>query len=294
MLNILTFDIEDWYHILDHKNTENPFSWKQYPSRVLESTQKILDLLDEKEQKATFFCLGWVAEQHPSLILSIVNRGHEIGSHSYYHQLAYRQTRKKFRDDLCRSINILEDISGEKIRSYRAPGFSVTGENPWVFEELIENGITHDCSVFPASRSHGGFLGLPDKPFILDSNGGYLKCLPMSKLHLMGADVIFSGGGYFRLLSYKIIRKMMLHSDYVMTYFHPRDFDVGQPMIPGLSISRKFKTYVGLKQSLKKLETLIDEFDFSSVMSASSLIDWHKAPRIGVQNLGYVTKYLIT
>jgi peptidoglycan-N-acetylglucosamine deacetylase len=280
LLNILTIDLEDWYHVLDNRYIDNVNSWKDYPSRVVRNTQMILDVLDQKNQKATFFCLGWVAEQHPSLILEILRRGHELGSHSYRHKLAFTQSKKEFREDLYRSINILQDISGSKIKAYRAPGFSVTKDNPWVFEELIEIGITHDCSVFPANRAHGGYLGLPDKPFILDSNGGVLKCLPMNRLHLMGIDIVFSGGGYFRLFNYQIIKQMMLRSDYVMTYFHPRDFDLFQPLIPGLSLPRKFKSYVGLKGALHKFERLINEFNFCNVMTASENINWIEAQRI--------------
>ena len=282
MLNILTFDIEDWFHLLDHKQTENPSYWKNYPSRVVGNTKRILDMLDKRNQKATFFCLGWVAEQHPSLVRDILSRGYELGSHSYCHQLAYKQSRRDFHDDLYRSISVLENISGSKIKAYRAPGFSVTQENPWVFEELIEIGITHDCSVFPARRSHGGFKGLPAEPFLLNSNGGSIKCFPMNKFNLLGVDVVFSGGGYFRLLSYQIIRQMMLRSDYVMTYFHPRDFDDEQPIIPGLSIARKFKSYVGLNGSLKKLERLVDEFEFGSLMTSDDIFEQGKVQNVRV------------
>jgi polysaccharide deacetylase family protein (PEP-CTERM system associated) len=283
LLNILTFDVEDWFHILDHKVTEHPESWVNYPSRVVGNTRRILDVLDRNEQKATFFCLGWVAERHPYLIKDILSRGHELGSHSYHHQLAYKQSRQDFHEDIYRSINVLEEISGNKITAYRAPGFSVTQETPWVFDELIEVGVTHDCSVFPTKRSHGGFQGLPATPFILERDGGEIKCFPMNTFRLAERDIVFSGGGYFRLLNYQIIRQMMIRSDYVMTYFHPRDFDFEQPIIPGLSMLRRLKCYVGLKGALPKLEKLIQEFEFESLMSANGIFDDGKVPRIRVK-----------
>ena len=267
-MNILTIDLEDWFHILSHPDVEAPASWDKLPSRVIMNTRRILEMLELRNQKATFFCLGWVAERHPSLIKEIVNAGHELGSHSYYHQLAYKQSTADFRDDTLRSISTLEDISGKKITVYRAPGFSVTHENPWVFDVLIEAGIEYDCSIFPARRAHGGFHGMPATPFILERDGGEIKAFPMNTFHLLGRDFVFSGGGYFRFLNYQLIRQMMLRSEYVMTYFHPRDFDVSQPMIPGLGKTRRFKSYVGLKGAMPKLERLIDEFSFQSLFDA--------------------------
>jgi polysaccharide deacetylase family protein (PEP-CTERM system associated) len=282
-MNILTFDVEDWFHILDHREVENSASWAQHPSRVVKNTQRILDVLDARAQKATFFCLGWIAERHPDLIRDILNRGHELGSHSYHHQLAYKQSRKDFTEDLLRSISILEDISGKKITSYRAPGFSITQENPWVFDILIEAGITHDCSIFPTRRAHGGFQGVPARPFILERDGGDIKAFPINTFRFAGQDVVFSGGGYFRLLNYHIIRQMMLRSDYVMTYFHPRDFDVEQPMIPGLGVMRSVKSYIGLNGAMSKLERIIDEFNFQSLLSADIRLSAGQLPRVRVE-----------
>ena len=209
-----------------------------------------------------------------------MNRGHELGSHSFFHQLAYKQSREVFRQDLLRSISTLEDISGQKITAYRVPGFSVTQDNPWVFDVLIEAGIKYDCSIFPAQRAHGGFQGVPATPFVLERDGGEIQVFPMNTFRLLGRDIVFSGGGYFRLLNYQLIRLMMLRSSYVMTYFHPRDFDANQPMIPGLGAIRRVKSYVGLRGAKAKLERLIDEFDFHSLMSANTLIAAGQLPRV--------------
>ena len=281
-MKILTFDLEDWFNILEHPETSNFQTWGGYQSRLLESTQSLLDLLEDKKQKATFFCLGWVAEKHPSLIRSILEAGHELGSHSYGHQLVYCQDRKEFQRDLYQSISILEDISGKKITAYRAPGFSVTKESTWVFDVLIEAGITHDCSIFPMRRAHGGFPGAPSQPFILETNGGEIKAFPMNIYRFAGRNFVFSGGGYFRLLNYSLIKYFMSKSGYVMTYFHPRDFDINQPMIPGLSVARQFKSYVGIKGAFAKLEKLIDDFDFYDLRTADKEIEWHNLLRFKV------------
>lgn len=278
-MKILTFDLEDWFHILDHPETSDIGSWAGFEERVIGNTKRVMELLDRKKQKATFFCLGWIAEKYPSLIRELSNRGHEIASHSYGHQLIYLQSRNEFKEDLYRSISILESITGKKITAYRAPGFSLTPESPWVFEMLVEAGITHDCSIFSANRAHGGFPGAPSKPFIFESNGGEIKAFPMNTYSFLGLNLIFSGGGYFRLLNYALIKQMMRKSDYVMTYFHPRDFDILQPVIQDLSIKRRFKSYIGLKDSFLKLENLINDFDFCNLEAADKIIPYSKYDR---------------
>ena len=277
-MNILTFDIEEWFHILDNNSTKTEADWAKYPSRIHENMERIFQLLEETNQQATFFCLGWVARKHPDIIRSIANRGYEIATHSDLHQLAYEQSRKEFKNDLTTSINALEDITGKKIRAYRAPGFSIKQENKWVFEVLIENGIEVDCSVFPAKRSHGGFeqFGVAE-PCWIDIDGHRLKEFPINTVNGLGKSLIFSGGGYFRLIPYPILQQLTKRSNYVMTYFHPRDFDANQPMIEELSRLRKFKSYYGLSGCLDKLKKLMTDFPFIDLATAEQLLDWDTA-----------------
>ncbi len=150
-MTILTFDIEEWFHILDNQSTKTEHEWNQYESRIHQNIDRLLELLEKNNQKATFFCLGWIAKKYPEVIKRIDSFGHEIGTHSNMHQLAFEQSRKEFTDDLVQSIKSIEDIIGKKVRAYRAPGFSVKEENRWVFELMSEYGITLDCSVFPVA-----------------------------------------------------------------------------------------------------------------------------------------------
>ena len=277
-MNILTFDIEEWFHILDNNSTKTEADWTKYPSRIHENMERIFQLLEETNQQATFFCLGWVARKHPDIIRAIANRGFEIATHSDLHQLAYQQSRSEFKNDLETSIKVLEDITGKKIRAYRAPGFSIKQENKWVFEVLIENGIEVDCSVFPAKRSHGGFeqFGVAE-PCWIDIDGYRLKEFPINTVNGLGKSLIFSGGGYFRLIPYPVLQQLTKRSNYVMTYFHPRDFDANQPMIEELSRLRKFKSYYGLSGCLDKLKELMTDFPFIDLATAEQLVNWDKA-----------------
>ena len=280
-MNILTFDIEEWFHILDHDSTKNEKKWNNFEYRLESNMDKIFSLLVENNQDATFFCLGWVAKKFPNVIKKIDSMNYEIGTHSHMHQLAYKQSKDEFSEDLKKSINFLEDITGKKIKIYRAPGFSVKKQNLWVFGELIKNGIEIDCSIFPAKRAHGGFSNYGyAKPSIINFEGNTIKEFPINTFNFLGKQIIFSGGGYFRFLPFTIIKSLAKISKYNMTYFHPRDFDPQQPMLSDLSLLRKFKSYYGLNNSMKKLEKLISTFEFIDLKKANDVIDWSSVKQI--------------
>ncbi|GAB3327987.1 DUF3473 domain-containing protein [Marivirga atlantica] len=285
-MNILTFDIEEWFHILDNESTRTESDWSKYPSRIYENMNKLFQLLEENNVKATFFCLGWIAKKYPKIIQQIVERGYHIGSHSNLHPLVYEMTPEKFEEDLRISLDKLEQAAGRKVDSYRAPGFSITKDALWSFEILHKYGIKYDASIFPAERSHGGIpvLKTPE-PFILRYNNIELKEFPINYYASLGQKLIFSGGGYFRILPYPVIKKFFTKGNYNMTYFHPRDFDPNQPIIPGLNGVRKFKSYVGLKGAYKKLDKLIKDFKFVDLNEANSQIDWVNAKIVDLSNL---------
>jgi peptidoglycan-N-acetylglucosamine deacetylase len=282
-MNILTFDIEEWFHILDNDSTRTEKEWLNFEYRLDSNMDRIFELLDRKNQNATFFCLGWVAREFPHILKKINSYGYEIATHSDKHQLAYEQNRNNFKKDLELSIKSIEDCTGIKVKSYRAPGFSVKEENKWVFEEIVNQGIENDCSIFPAKRSHGGFESYGEaNPSILSINDLELKEFPINLYPILNRNLIFSGGGYFRLLPYPMIKYLMRRSKYVMTYFHPRDFDPNQPIIEELSKFRKFKSYYGLSNSFNKLEKLITDFEFIDLNTAIKSIDWENVPKIRI------------
>ena len=140
-MNYLTFDIEDWFHLLDVPFLEDPNSWDKYESRINIGFNKILDICDKSNVKAIFFVLGWIADKYPNIVKSIDNRGHLIGSHGYHHKLVYKLTPKEFENDLVRSINSIEKVLGKKIKSFRAPGFSIGPNEDWAFNILAKNKV---------------------------------------------------------------------------------------------------------------------------------------------------------
>jgi polysaccharide deacetylase family protein (PEP-CTERM system associated) len=277
-MNILTFDLEEWFHVLNNPPTDNESSWENYEYRLQKNIDRILFLLDESNNIATFFCLGWVARKYPAIIKQIHSLGHEIGSHSNQHQLIYRHDRNFFKKDLEISIKTLENLTGEKVKGYRAPGFSLIKDTLWVYEELALQGIEYDCSIFLGNHSHGGRISaFGQKPCIVNNEGMKIKEFPVNSFKFLHKEVAFSGGGYFRFLPYSFIKHLMNKTDYIMTYFHPRDFDSSQPMILGLNNYRKFKSYYGLEKAFSKAEEFLSDYDFVSLNHADKLINWNLA-----------------
>ena len=280
-MKILTFDIEEWFHILDNNSTKSELNWKKYEVRIHENTDRIIEFLIENKLNATFFMVGWIASKYPEVVKKIDDLGFEIGSHTHMHQLLYNQSKHEVENDLKKSIHTIEDLTSKKVKYFRAPGFSITEKNKWVFEILYKNGITHDCSVFPAGRAHGGMPNfihaVPSKIII---NGVTIKEFPINTTSFFGMKWIYSGGGYFRITPYSLIKKWSSKDDYIMTYFHPRDFDPLQPMINELSLFRRFKSYVGIKSCLKKLDHWVKDFNFTDISDADKIVNWDKCPNV--------------
>lgn len=278
-MNILTFDIEDWYNC---DFISQDFNWDKYEVRLYEGVDRILSALDEANQKGTFFCLGWVAEKHPEIIRRIHSSGNHIGCHSYQHELAFRFDKVSFRNDTENARKLIEDITGTKVNAYRAPGFSITNNNTWAFEVLAELGFEYDCSIFPALHDYGGFptFGKSEPVILKLANGLDLKEFPINFHSIFGKNLVFSGGGFFRLFPYTLIRKWGKESQYLMTYFHTRDFDPDQPMIDSLPMMRKFKSYVGLRHSYSKFKKMLQDFCFVDIEEANRKIDWENARKL--------------
>ncbi len=280
-MNILTFDIEDWYNV---DFVTQDFNWDQYEVRIYDSVDRILERLERDKITATFFCLGWLAEKHPNIIKRIDKLGHHIGCHSYQHQLAFRFTPEEFRSDTEKAKKLIEDAIGKEINAFRAPGFSITKNNLWALDILVQLGFTYDCSLFPAKHDYGGY---PDYgtvgPSILHLPSGSIKEFPINFHQLLGKNLVFSGGGFFRLFPYWLIKEWSKESTYLMTYFHPRDFDPDQPVFGSQKGIRKFKSYVGLKHSFDKFDRYLNDFEFVDVEKADTLIEWENMKRLNIE-----------
>lgn len=275
-MNILTFDIEDWYNC---DFISEDFDWDKWEYRIPYTLMPILDELDRRKLKGTFFCLGWVAEKHPEIIREIDKRGHQIGCHSYQHELSSRFSPEQFVEDTSKAKRLIEDVVGKEIDCFRAPGFSITVNNTWAIDKLVEMGFKYDSSVFPAAHDYGGmpYYGQAEPAILKSAFGAEIKEFPINIHTVLGNHIVFSGGGFFRFFPYWLIKKWGKESEYMMTYFHTRDFDTKQPTVQGLPLRRKFKSYVGIKGAWKKWNHLLDDFEFVNMEQADQMIDWGRA-----------------
>ena len=268
LTHALSFDIEDWFHIVAVDAVADPKSWGTLPSIVVDRTRWIIDTLAENNVRATFFVLGWVAARHPEITRSVVAAGHEIATHSFWHRRVDQLTPQEFRDDLRESIDVLEQQGGQKVLGFRAPSFSITPGSEWAFDVLHDEGIRYDASLFPAKRGHGGYpCPQPAHSFRDAPSRRPMPELPMSVLKLGPVRLPFSGGGYLRFLPAPLIRRAFdrfeRENTPVVVYLHPRDFAPDCPRVP-MPLHRRFKCYVGLRSTHKKLKMLLDRYAFTT------------------------------
>jgi polysaccharide deacetylase family protein (PEP-CTERM system associated) len=269
MLDAFCVDLEEWFHVCGVETPyQDPATWGDAPSCVERDTEVLLGLLDEVGAKGTFLAVGWLAEKHPGLIKRIGDLGHEIGCHGYYHRLVFEQTPEEFRAEISRARKLLQDVSGQDVSCFRAPGFSMTTDCFWAYPILAEEGIRVDVSIVPAARDHGGIQGFGRSPFCLETDAGEIQVFPVSVMQLAGRTLPFSGGGYMRLfpmpllhLGFRQNHRMGLP---VMTYIHPREINPDQPRLP-LPPLKRFKYYVGLRGCEGKLRTLLHRYRFGTV-----------------------------
>jgi len=263
IINSLSFDVEDWFHVENLKGAISFSDWDYCDLRVVENTHRILRILDRCHTKATFFILGWVAERCPSLVKEIAERGHEIASHGYSHELIYKQTPEEFYKDIRRSKDILQSITSEPILGYRAPSFSITPESEWALDVLNDHGFAYDSSVFPTSfHNRYGYNSNARFPFRF-SNG--LVEMPLSTVKLAGKNIPVGGGGYFRIFPYACFRylcnRLNGEGRSIIFYLHPWELDHEQPRM-NIRRDYRFRHYVNLKKTENRLIKLLKDFRF--------------------------------
>lgn len=262
---VFSIDVEDWYHVMDLPTAPPLGQWQTLPSFVERNFLRLLDLLDAGGIRATCFFLGWVAERHPGMVRDAVARGHEVASHGYAHDLVYEMSPESFLEDVLHAKGLLEEIAGRPVQGYRAPGFSVTAATPWFFEKLAEAGYRYSSSVFPAERQHGGLSTFTTAPCIVETPRGSIREFPISVAPVFARQMCFFGGGYLRLFPYPLIRRMgrqvLSEGRPLVFYIHPREIDPTHPRL-AMPLSRRFKTYVGLRSTERKLRQIFGEFSF--------------------------------
>lgn len=268
LTHALSFDIEDWFHLVGIESVSDSSKWDSLPTLVEKYTDWIVETVSERNIRATFFILGWIAERYPALVKRIADAGHEIATHSYWHRGVYTLDKPTFHEDLRQSIDILEQTSGKKVLGFRAPSFSIKPGCEWAFDVMHDCGLIYDASLFPAPRGQGGYICPREiHTFTQAPSGRPMPELPMSVMDFMGKRLPFSGGGYVRLLPWWLINKgfqqLEAQGRPAVVYLHPRDFAADCPRVP-MPPHRKFKCYVGLSSTKDKLIKMLDRYRFDT------------------------------
>jgi polysaccharide deacetylase family protein (PEP-CTERM system associated) len=269
MLNAMTVDVEDYFHVSAFAGVVSQSQWLSYESRICRNTERMLDVLDEAGVRATFFVLGWVAEQFPDLVKRIHRAGHELASHSYDHGLVYAKTPEEFRDDLRRAKAAIEDASGVAVVGYRAPSYSVVERSLWALDVLVSEGYSYDSSIYPIRHDRYGIPTWPRHIHRVERAGGSLWELPGSTVRYMGMNLPMGGGGYFRLLPYDWTRMGIRRLNEqegrpAIFYLHPWELDPDQPRLNAGALSR-FRHYTNLDQTEPRLRRLLRDFQFGAI-----------------------------
>jgi polysaccharide deacetylase family protein (PEP-CTERM system associated) len=271
VIHAMSVDVEDYFHVAAFAKAVSPSQWDSMPSRVVNNTNKLLDIFDEKGIKSTFFVLGWVAEREPELVKRIASRGHEIASHGYSHQLIYSQTQAVFREETYKSKAILEDIIQQPIHGYRAASYSITKKSLWALDILSELGFTWDSSIFPIYHDNYGIPDTPTNPYQIKlRTGKTLTEFPITAANAFGLSIPAAGGGYFRQFPYVVFKKLFQMASEngqvpKIFYLHPWEIDPDQPRFENASWFSRFRHYTNLDKCESRLNRLIDDFQFGTM-----------------------------
>jgi len=268
VINALTVDVEDYFHVHAFARVIDPKDWERYPSRVEENTYRLLQLFGERGVAATFFVLGWVAKRFPKLVSQILSAGHSVGCHGFAHKVIYAGTPDDFRRDLRLGKKAVEDAAGVAVQSYRAPSYSITSQTLWALEILLEEGFNYDSSIFPIIHDNYGLPNAPRFPYLHSLTGErFIREFPPSTVRFFGINCPVGGGGYFRFWPYQLTAWALHHINQIegqpaMAYFHPWELDPGQPRIPAGWRSR-FRHYHNLESTEAKCRRLLQDFSWA-------------------------------
>jgi polysaccharide deacetylase family protein (PEP-CTERM system associated) len=256
-----TVDVEDWYQGIPVGAEVKAAAEK----RLAHGLRRLLGILAEHGTRGTFFVLGPVAAEHPGLLREIVAGGHEIGCHGWSHDLLYTMTRERMREETHRAVQTIAEVTGTRVRAYRAAYFSITRDSFWALEELAALGFLYDSSIFPV---HNWRYGIPDfdpRPQRIATPGGEILELPLSVRRFWGRNLPAAGGAYFRLYPYALTRSNMKAAEAkgqpVVFYLHPWELDPEHPRVP-FAWKARATHYVNLRSTEPRLRRLLRDFRF--------------------------------
>jgi polysaccharide deacetylase family protein (PEP-CTERM system associated) len=265
---VLSFDVEEHHRIEAAVGLDVDTGLRrEYRQRMNQVMEWILDQLTERKIHATFFIVGQIAETNARLVRTVYEAGHEVASHGWDHRRINLLTPQSFKEDLRMSKEALEQASGAAVLGYRAPTFSLVRQTAWALDVLGEMGMLYDSSIYPVRHDRYGIPDAPRGPFMAQSARYEILEIPPATLSVRGVNVPVGGGGYFRLLPFPLMKLALQRSrrdpncGATMLYFHPWEFDPGQPRLPLRGLNR-LRTYVGIQRTRDRLSRLLSGYSF--------------------------------
>ena len=261
MIHAFTVDVEDWSHGIPIAESVRA----TFPARLDRGLGRLLDLLEERGIRGTFFLLGPVALAQQELTRKIVAGGHEIGCHGWSHDLVYDMTPDRFRAETQRARDTIRELTGSDVRAYRAAYFSITRRSLWALDILAELGFRYDSSVFPVRNWRYGIPGFEPRPHVVKTKSGPIYEFPISVRRIMGQVVPVSGGAYFRIYPYALthanFRWAERHGVPAVFYLHPWELDPDHPRV-AFDWRARATHYVNLRRTAPRLARLLRDFEF--------------------------------
>ncbi|CAN5897621.1 DUF3473 domain-containing protein [soil metagenome] len=269
-----TVDVEEYFQVSALEGVVSRADWDAMPSRVVNSTRCLMELLARRGARATCFVLGWIAERHPDLIRELAAAGHEIASHGWDHRRVTTQTRDEFRDSVRRTKTLLEDLTGEGVWGYRAPSYSIVPGREWALDILVEEGHRYDSSLFPIRRRGYGFPAGGRDAHVLERAAGPLIEVPPATLRIGSLNLPGGGGAWFRLLPAALTHAAFAQAERreaaATFYIHPWELDVEQPRM-SVSLPTRVRQYGGIGRMNNRLDRLLRRYRFQPIAETLGL-----------------------
>jgi polysaccharide deacetylase family protein (PEP-CTERM system associated) len=263
-----TVDVEEHFQVSAFEPYVPRAQWARLESRVERNMDVLLELLDGRGVRGTFFVLGWLAERKPAMVRTLAAQGHEVASHGWAHRRVAELTPESFRESVRRTKRVLEDLAQREVTGYRAPSFSIRPGSEWALDILVEEGYAYDSSLFPIHRRGYGYANGHRAPHWLERPAGRLAEIPPTTVRMLGVNLPAAGGAYFRVFPYQWtalgLREAERCGHAATFYLHPWEVDPEQPRMP-VPLQSRLRHYTGLRSTLPRLRRLLDEFDFTTI-----------------------------
>ncbi len=125
-----------------------------------ECTDMVLNILRERNIKATFFLVGEYVEKYPETAKRIADEGHTIGIHCYRHDYAVLyQSVESYLEDFQKAYDVIEEATGVKVEVFRFPGGSVNAYNKTVCKKIIKEMTDRGFVYYDWNASLGDVAG---------------------------------------------------------------------------------------------------------------------------------------